>query len=239
MPTFLKARWENLIMANYAIDPDLLKPFLPAGTELDLFDKKAWISLVGFMFRDTRIFSIPIPFFGTFVEVNLRFYVFRREGNSIKRGVVFISEVVPHKSVVWMANILYKEHYEALPCRNTIKEFGDEKSVRYEWQKAGEWYSIKVDADTAQSEMPVGSLEEFIFEHYFGYTRIDTGKTEEYKVAHPRWKVNYIKNYNISCNFEKMYGSRFKWLQNLQPNSVFLAEGSEVSVDWKRERFSV
>ena len=97
--TFLSARWENLIMANYAVDPGILKPYLPHGVELDFYNNKTYVSLVGFMFKQTSLFNIPIPFIGTFEEINLRFYVKRVEGDSIKRGVVFINETVPYKIV--------------------------------------------------------------------------------------------------------------------------------------------
>ena len=61
MAIFLKANWENIIMANYPIDPKILEPFLPKGVEHDLFNGKAYISLVGFMFKKTKLFNIPIP----------------------------------------------------------------------------------------------------------------------------------------------------------------------------------
>ena len=118
MVVFLKAKWENIIMANYEIDPQLLLPFLPKGVTLDLFDGKAYVSLVGFMFKNTQLFNIPIPFLGTFEEINLRFYVARKEGNHIKRGVVFINETIPYKPVAWMANKLYNEHYTVVPTRH-------------------------------------------------------------------------------------------------------------------------
>ena len=108
MKTFMNARWENLIMANYTIDPEILKPYIPNGVELDLFEGKAFVSLVGFLFRKSRIFGIPIPLLGSFEEINLRFYVKRKEGNQYKRGVVFINETVPYKPVAWLANKLYK-----------------------------------------------------------------------------------------------------------------------------------
>ncbi len=108
MTTFLKAHWKNLIMANYEIDPSILLPYLPKGLELDYYNGKTYVSLVGFLFKNTSLFSIPIPFWGTFEEVNLRFYVIRKEKNTIKRGVVFINETVPNKIVAWVANKLYK-----------------------------------------------------------------------------------------------------------------------------------
>ena len=61
MQRFLTAHWQDLIMANYAVDPSLLEPRLPAGTELDLQDGKCFVSPVGFMLLDTRVLGIPIP----------------------------------------------------------------------------------------------------------------------------------------------------------------------------------
>jgi uncharacterized protein len=236
MATFLKANWENIIMANYAVAPEVLQPFLPRGVELDLYNGKAYVSLVGFMFKDTKIFKIPIPYFGTFEEINLRFYVKRKDGDIEKRGVVFINETIPYKIVAWMANKLYKEHYTTIPTKHSIKKNNDDKQIEYYWKINKVWNSIIVNATTANTEMQKGSFEEYIFEHYFGYTKIDDTNTEEYTISHPSWKINKINDYKIDCDFEAMYGKPFANLDNTKPDSIFIAEGSSVSVDWKRNR---
>lgn len=236
--TFLSARWENLMMVNYEVDADVLNPYLPAGVELDHFDGKLFVSLVGFMFRKTSLFRIPIPLLGTFEEINLRFYVKRVEGNIIKRGVVFINETVPYKFVALLANKLYKEHYIALKTKNKIKINDLDKHIRYEWKINKEWNHLSVNADNKKELMIKGSIEEFIFEHYYGYTKINDHTTQEYSVNHPRWQVNKVLEYSINCDFESMYGKDFSFLRNQQPQSVILAEGSAVSVDWKRYRFN-
>ncbi|MEP6627259.1 MAG: DUF2071 domain-containing protein [Ginsengibacter sp.] len=235
--TFLSARWENLIMANYEVNPDVLTPYLPHGVELDFHNNKTYVSLVGFMFKRTSLFNIPIPFFGTFEEINLRFYVKRVEGDSIKRGVVFINETVPHKIVAWLANKLYKEHYIAIPTKNTIEIKSLSKNIRYDWKINKEWNHIAVDVANVKEQMLSGSIEEFIFEHYYGYTKIDEQHSQEYKVNHPRWQVNKVINYSINCDFQSMYGNDFSFLSDHQPDSVILAEGSEVTVKWKRTSF--
>ena len=232
--TFLFAKWENLIMANYEVDPDVLTPYLPHGVELDFYKDKTYLSLVGFMFKKTRLFNMPIPFLGTFEEINLRFYVKRVEGDTIKRGVVFISETVPYKLVAWLANKLYKEHYIAIPTKNSIDIKNDSKSIRYEWKINNQWNHLSVHAINKSEHMLPGSIEEFIFEHYFGYTKIDTLISQEYKVNHPRWTTNPVTDYSIQCDFTKMYGSDFSFLNTHQPSSVILAEGSSVQVNWKR-----
>lgn len=234
MAIFLKAKWEQLIMANYTMPPEILLPYLPAGVELDLFEGEAYASLVGFMFNKTKLFNVPIPFLGSFEEINLRFYVKRTVDNVVRRGVVFINETVPFKPVAWMANLLYKEHYVAVPTRHQIELGSKVKTVKYDWQKSGYWNHIRVEAAVAAQSMQHGSHQQFIFEHYYGYTKISDANTQEYKINHPSWMVNEVIDFNIDCQFEKMYGDDFGFLNTQPPHSVYLAEGSAISVDWKR-----
>lgn len=235
--TFLSARWENLIMANYAVNPKVLLPYLPKGVELDFYDGKAMVSLVGFIFKKTSLFSIPIPLMGTFEEVNLRFYVKRIDGDEIKRGVVFINETVPYKPVAWIANKLYKEHYIAIPTKNEIRVSADNQSIHYGWKINQHWNEINVNTSIENVEMTPESIEEFIFEHYYGYTKISEEISQEYRVNHPRWKVNKVLDYSINCDFQAMYGNDFTLLNDQQPQSVIFASGSDVTVDWKRRKF--
>jgi uncharacterized protein len=237
MSIFLKAKWQNLIMANYEIDPSYLLPFLPKGVELDYFKGKTYVSLVGFIFKDTSIFNIPIPFMGTFEEVNLRFYVVRKVGNEIRRGVVFINETVPNKLVAWIANKLYKEHYIAIPTKHKWTFLNTKKEVEYQWKVNNKWNSVYVNANATKHKMEMGSIEEFIFEHYYGYTKVNVNSSIEYRVNHPIWEINAINNYQIICDFGEFYGENFTILNTTKPSSVMLAEGSNISVDWKRVRF--
>lgn len=234
--TFLKANWENLIMANYEIEPSILKPYLPKGVELDFFNNKTYVSLVGFMFKKTSLFGIPIPFFGSFEEINLRFYVRRIENKKIKKGVVFINETVPFKIVALLANKLYKEHYISIPTRNSI-DITDHKNINYEWKINDRWNSIAVKSDTNKYKIEQDSIEEFIFERYFGFTKLSASSTQEYKIHHPKWMTHKILNTHIDCDFSSMYGDAFSGLINQKPDSIILAEGSRVSVNWKREQF--
>jgi uncharacterized protein YqjF (DUF2071 family) len=225
-------------MVNYAVPPEVLQPFLPAGTTLDPYEGNAFVSLVGFMFRNTRLFSVPIPLLGTFEEINLRFYVQRQESNQVKRGVVFINETVPHRLVAYVANRLYKEHYTAVKTRSSKTVGNSQQQISYEWRKNKQWNRIAINARTAAAPMPAGCMEEFIFEHYWGYTKIDAHTSEEYQVMHPRWEVYPVQSYQIDCHFSDMYGEAFSFLQQATPHSVFLAKGSEVAVNWKRNRFT-
>ena len=239
MTVFLKAKWENIIMANYEIEPKILIPFLPKGVDLDLYDGKAYIRLVGFMFKNTKLFNIPIPLLGTFEEINLRFYVTRKDGNQTKRGVVFINETIPYKLVAWMANKLYKEHYTVVPTKNDIRSDEKSQKIEFKWLLNKKWNSIFVEAEIESEKMKKNSLEKFIYEHYYGYTKIDEQKTEEYQLQHPSWKVHEVVNYKIDCDFEAMYGESFSVLNQTKPTAVFIAEGSKVAVNWKRTKLNL
>ena len=238
MGTFLKANWENIIMANYEIDPEILIPFLPKGVTLDLYNGKAYISLVGFMFKKTKLFNVPIPLLGTFEEINLRFYVQRNEDGITKRGVVFINETIPYRIVAWVANKLYKEHYTVVPTKHSITEEADSKKIKFEWLLNKKWNSIYVEASNKSQSMKKDTLEKFIYEHYFGYTKIDENNTEEYRLQHPSWKINTVLDAKIDCDFKAMYGEAFSILNETKPEAVFIAEGSSVKIEWKRVRLN-
>lgn len=229
MATFLQAEWRKLLMANYAVDPAVLKPLVPARTELDVWNNTCYVSLVGFMFLNTKVLGLKIPFHVNFEEVNLRFYVRHKSGNEWKRGVVFIKEIVPRAALTFVANTVYGEHYQTMPMAHEWLENNGKLNVEYRW-KLGDWHSVKATSGTALMRIEAGSEEEFITEHYWGYTKLSDSKTSEYGVEHPRWNVYPVKNYSIDVDFRQVYGDAFGFLSKEKPKSVFLAEGSEIKV---------
>lgn len=231
--SFLNAEWRKLAIANYAIDPEVLDAHIPSGTELDLWNGKCYVSLVGFMFVNTKLLGIKIPFHINFEEVNLRFYVKRLENDIWKRGVVFIKEIVPKPALTFVANTIYKEHYETLPMSHEWMESDDFRTVEYRWKKNKQWQSFKVTANLTSSEINANSVTEFITEHYWGYAKVKEGITNEYEVTHPKWRHYGVENYNIEVDFGMVYGSEFKFLNRMKPETVMLAEGSEITVESK------
>src|SRR5258708_10839930 len=128
---FLTAEWRYLVMLNYEVDPVLLAPCVPVGTELDPFDGKAFVSLVGFRFLNTKILGIPVPFHRNFDEVNLRFYVRRCVDGVVKRGVVFIRDIVHRRAIAAVAPLAYSENYRCLPMAHKISRERDALRVKY------------------------------------------------------------------------------------------------------------
>lgn len=216
-------------MANYAVDPRVLAAYLPHHTEIDLWNGVCYVSLVGFMFLDTKVKGFKIPFHTNFEEVNLRFYVKYNDHGVWKRGVVFVKEIVPKPALTWVANAVYREHYETMPMRHAWQTSDDTLTVEYAWRK-GAWHRMRVVADPEATKIAEGSEEEFITEHYWGYTKIGDHSTAEYGVEHPRWDVYRTIDYTIDVDFGDVYGQTFAFLTTQIPQSVFLAEGSTIEV---------
>lgn len=227
--TFLQAHWRRLAMANYSIDKDLLLPYLPAKTELDLWNDTCYVSLVGFRFLDTRLKGIPVPFHTRFEEVNLRFYVRHLSKDGWKRGVVFIKEIAPKPVITFVANTFYGENYETMPMRHTWKTKGERMSTEYWWKKK-RWNSFSIATEATLQQIRPGSEEEFITEHYWGYTKLKNGGTAQYEVTHPKWDVYPVREYHIDVDFGDVYGKSFDFLTKEKPVSVLLAEGSPIKV---------
>lgn len=227
---FLTAEWNNLIMANYVINPEILKPYLPPKTELDYFNGECFVSLIGFMFEKTKILGISFPFHKNFEEVNLRFYVRVKDGNTWKRGAVFIKEIVPKLAITLVANTLYREKYVTLPMNHFHKETENEINLSYHWKFKGVWNKLEATTEKNHAPMIDGSKEQFIAEHYWGYSKYSETTTFEYGVEHPSWQIHKVKSYKIECDFEKLYGKQFAFLNENQTDSVFMAKGSAVSI---------
>lgn len=226
---FLSAQWQNLIMVNYEVDPNILTSYIPAGTVLDLWNGKALVSLVGFMFMDTRVYGFSFPFHRNFEEVNLRFYV-KRYGplNEVRRGVVFIREIVPRRAIAYIANRFYNENYIALPMRHHIET--NPLNVEYSWKFNNRWQKISVKAESLPQIPKNGSLEEFITEHYWGYSGKPFQPTFEYQVGHPQWRLLNVIDYKVDVEMSSLYGPVLGSFLEKPPLSVYLAEGSEVEV---------
>jgi uncharacterized protein len=231
---FLTAEWNNLIMANYVIDPKILEPYLPPKTELDYFNGVCYVSLIGFMFEKTRILGVSFPFHVNFEEVNLRFYVRVKDGNNWKRGAVFIKEIVPKLAITLVANTLYREKYVTLPMSHYHKETEKVINLGYHWKFKGVWNKLEATTEKNHAPMIDGSKEQFIAEHYWGYSKYSDTTTFEYGVEHPSWQIHKVKSYKIECDFEKLYGKQFAFLNENKADSVFMAKGSAISILHKK-----
>jgi uncharacterized protein len=224
----LTADWRYLVMLTYEIDPLTLAPWVPAGTALDSWQNRTFISLVGFRFLDTRLLGIPVPFHRNFEELNLRFYVRRQVGIEVRRGVVFLREFVSRRAIAAVARSIYNEPYQTVPMRSRI-DWTAVPEVEYAWRVHGRWHTLTARA-TGSAAVPVPeSLEAFITEHYWGYTRQRNGGTVEYRVAHPQWRVWHATDVRLDADLRTVCGAEVAH-RLVGPTSILIADGSPVSV---------
>jgi uncharacterized protein YqjF (DUF2071 family) len=242
---FLSAEWRDLVMLNYEVEPRLLRDYVPRGTELDSFGGKTYISLVGFRFLRTKLFGwLPLPFHANFDEVNLRFYVRRREDDEERPGVVFIREIAPKRAVAIVARLAYGENYVRYPMRHRVISNGAGISAEYEWRLPSHWARLHAEA-AGDPVLPAdGSIEQFVSEHYWGYSVLPgspfrrpgspsmqrDGGTVEYHVTHAQWRVWQGGSGGVEGDATEIYGSALADVLRRPSDSAFIADGSAVVV---------
>jgi uncharacterized protein YqjF (DUF2071 family) len=235
MRTFLTGEWRDLAMLNWAVDAELLQSFVPRGTELDTFDGRTFVSLVGFRFVNTRVLGVPVPGHHDFEEVNLRIYVRRQVRDELRRAVTFIRELVPRPIIAAVARFTYNEPYLSAPMRHQLTGGGTDdapRSAEYAWRLGRDWAGLRVNAGGASVKPAEGSEAEFITEHYWGYTRQRDGSTMEYRVEHPRWRVWTAATSGVFGDLTAVHGEEFARVLMQPATSGFIADGSAVRVGW-------
>ena len=235
---FLTAQWRELLLLNFEVPPAVVERYVPTGTELDLYEGQAWLSIVAFMFSDTRLMGIPIPGHRTFEEVNLRLYVRRIVDGAVRRGVVFVREIVGRPAVTAVARWVYGENYITMRMQHTNRLSGAKLSagdrLAYAWQtaraQAPRW-NLAAGRVAARPCRPAdGSLAEFIIDRQLGYVASRGRSTSEYRVDHRPWLVAAADQVVWDCDLAAVYPAPLVKYLDTEPASTFVADGSEVAV---------
>ncbi len=235
LSVFLSAEWRDLVMLNYEVDPAILRRYVPHGVELDTFEGRTFVSLVGFQFLRTKLYGfLAVPFHSNFDEVNLRFYVRRREVDETRRGVVFIRELVPRMAIARVARLMYGEKYDSCPMQHRVERNAEGVAAEYSWQWRDGHFRLSAQAQGEPSRFAEGSLESFITEHYWGYSAKRASESIEYRVTHDPWRVWVSTNAKFAGDGGMLYGAEFGETLRRAPDSAFIAEGSPVVVHMGR-----
>jgi uncharacterized protein YqjF (DUF2071 family) len=226
MREFLSAKWVNLILISYQIDPAILAPYLPTSGQVDTYQGKTFVSLVAFQFRDTRIMNWKIPFHVNFPEVNLRFY-----GTvNGQRGAIFLKELVPKPIVAYVAKMAYNEPYYYCAIKDRVSENAEDITAIYSLQKGGHSFMISAKARNQPFTPPKESLEHFLKEHCRGYGKTRDGRTLAYTVSHTVWPIYPIEQFHSNIDYGFLYGPEWAFLNNQEPYNLTFAEGSTIKV---------
>ena len=222
---FLTARWQDLILITYDVEPEMLLPYIPDGLEPDTIDGRGFLSLVAFDFMETKVKGMKIPFHVNFPEINLRIYVKDKE----KRGVVFVREFVPKSIIPVIANTLYNENYKAIKMKSSVEKNGA-IFINHTIEIKKKEFQINLQAENKPYLPPIDSTEHFFKEHEWGFGTSKAGKPLIYKVEHPFWNIYPIRKFEHNFDFGVVYGKNWESLNNKTPYNVTYAEGSEIKV---------
>ena len=230
MTPFLTAVWSDLILMSYAVPDDVLLPYLSPGLELDRWEGSAWCSLVAFDFKQARVLGWSVPYpksLCDFPEFNLRIYVTLNG----QRGVVFVRELAPNPLVCGLAKLLYNEPYTAIPITSRVTQVGEVRRVRHDFVVDGRKQMVAVSASGQAVLPPPHSFETWVKEQEAGFNHQRFGQAVTgFRVWHPHWRVYPVEEYTVSVDFAHVYGPQWAFLQERDPDSVVLAEGSQIEI---------
>lgn len=227
--TLITCEWRDLLMTTWAVDPALVEPYVPARTTLDLWEGQALLSIVGVRFLNLQLAGISVPFHQQFEQINFRFYVRRQVGDTERPGVVFLKQIVPSASMSLVATLLYNESYLTTPTRHEITK-GEQGWDVYEWMVSGRWNRISAIRH-GKPRMPArDSLEAFIADRRWSYTRRSDGSTVEFETEHPSWAIYDTEEMMLDCDVAPLIGEQFIPVLSQAPISTFVATGSAVTL---------
>ena len=234
MQPFLTANWRYLAMLNFVVDPRILAPLVPPGTEIDYENGETFVSVVGFLFLDTRLLGLPIPLHRDFEEVNLRFYVRKKSADTWRRGVVFVRELVPKRAIALIARAFYGEPYLAVPMKHDIEHVDLRLNVEYSWRRGSKWESLKMSA-SGEPQISRPARTPNSSPNIIGATPAVRAGCSEYRVEHPRWKIWNADTFEFRADVATLYGKQFAETLAAAPRSAFIAEGSPIQVLFREQ----
>ena len=234
MRTFLTADWRYLLMLNYAVEPDLLRPRVPAGVELEHWNGKTFVSMVGFLFQRTTVLGFRAPFHTDFEEVNLRFYVRRRGPEGWRRGVVFIKEIVPRIVIATVARVCYNEPTRRCQCAtgSTWKTASCETAALSNIRGVTKVIGTRFAPPRSVLRIPRAKIQKR------NSSQSITGVTPRKRMA-DAWNIASsirVGTYGrsamriLKCDVASLYGTKFVDPLGASPESAFIADGSAVTV---------
>ena len=179
--------WENLLFAHWECDPAALQKTLPPQLKVDTFHGRAYVGVVPFYARDTRLqFTPPLPMVSDFWELNVRTYVHDHTGAP---GVWFYSLDCSQALAVAGARAAFSLPYysAAIGAAETMGA-----SVRYHCLRDGtsETSEFRWTVGDLTGEAASETLDFFLIERYLLFSRSAQGRLYSARVWHQPYSLH-------------------------------------------------
>jgi uncharacterized protein YqjF (DUF2071 family) len=176
-------RWSELVFLHWRVSPEAVAPLLPAGLTPDVFDGSSWVGLIPFVLDRATVFgSPPVPYFGNFVEVNVRLYAVDDRG---RRGVVFVSLEASRLAAVLAARALFAIPY--MWSRTSLERGSGELRYRSTRHFAAGAHSLIVVRPSTNAVIG-DPLADFLTARWALFTRV-RGRTVHLRNHHEPWAL--------------------------------------------------
>jgi uncharacterized protein len=186
-PWVMGQTWDDLAFLHWRVDPEVLRPRVPAGVQLDVFDGSAWLGITPFRLEHLRVRgTLPMPRLSSFLETNVRTYVTAED----KPGIWFFSLDAESPVAVEAARRVYRLPY----FRARMGAWPRGRDVEYETSRRdskGHLAQLRVTygprGDVYNADP--GTLEYFLAERYCLYSTDDGGTLYRAEIHHPPWPL--------------------------------------------------
>ena len=188
-PWTMRMIWSDLLFAHWAVDPALVRPYVPPGLELDCWQGEAWLGVVPFAMRGIRLRGVPpVPGTSAFLELNLRTYV--TDGR--RPGVYFFSLDAASRAAVRAARLGF--HLPYFDARMSLRR-GPQGWLYYSSERThrgaapGRFLGRYRPVGEPARAVP-GSLEHWLTERYCLYA-VDRGRRVwRGEIHHEPWPLH-------------------------------------------------
>ena len=228
----MRANCSEIVVLDIRIDPKILLPRVPKGLELNYHDDKAYVSLVGRFLNDVKMARFPFLASRGFAELDLRFYVKRQSGPREIKGTCVIKDYVPNAYGSWMLSTLFKTSLGRMEMSRQASGFGKRglaPKIDYKW-KVGEFQNrIMIKGRSLMRKTGPETQIGFILNHKHEFATRNS-KTVQYRVQRPPWIVWDAAQACFQCDARNLFGQEFAKTLAGRPSSVFIAEGSPMTI---------
>lgn len=158
-------RWRDLLFVHWPLPPASIRPLVPAGLALDLFEGQAWVTLIPFLIAESRPVGLPRALGMRLLETNLRTYV---RGPDDQPGVYFWSLEASSLLAVLGARLLYGLPY--FPAAMAMRKDGARVDYWSRRRVGGPArLAVTWTIGAAQGTATAGTRDHFLVERYLLY----------------------------------------------------------------------